>query len=916
MLAPGTRLGPYEITAKLGEGGMGEVYRATDTKLKREVAIKVLPPDFGADSERLARFEREAHLLAQLQHPGIAAIFGLEESEGTLALVLELVEGPTLAERMESGALPVEESIGLARQIAEALEEAHEKGIVHRDLKPQNIKASLAGKVKVLDFGLAKAVDPQSGFSSAREMANSPTVTFGGTREGVILGTAAYMAPEQARGGSIDKRADIWAFGVVLYEMLAGERLFVEGSVVDTLSAVMRKPIDLDRLPPVVPRAVRRLVERCLERDPKRRLRDIGEARLVLEGAAVGGEEATRVASEPLVGSRSGWSARRGAAMALGAAVVGALLGAVIVSRLRPQRPGDPIRIHPLTYSGMDSDPSASPDGKLVAFTSHRDGRSRIWIRQIVGGGEAPLTEGPDGRARFSPDGASVLFVRDLGGNQAIYRISLVGGEPRRLLDNATAADWSPDGQRIVFARDRAGGAASFQLGVFDVTGGGERMLADLGKNLILAPRWSPDGRTIAFTTGSYSGADWEIRTIDVESGRMETVPSAEREPSMGGLAWSGTGESLFFVQSSSVMGDISGAGSRVLRADPKTGERQTLLWADGLSWTNSSSRQISQIDVLAPGRLLFDQRLRPQNLRESEIHGPDQAAGFRVLATGNTIDRQPVYSPDGRQILFSSNRGGNLDLWTIDRESGEIRQVTDGPEQDWDPAFTPDGKQIVWSSDRGTGHLEVWMANADGSGARQVSHDGFSAQNPNVTADGRWIVYWSGKPDATGMWKVHPDGSDSTLLIRTDPATVDVSPDGRYALYPDQDRLNLRNVLRVVEVENGAPVPFSIEVRYALGAPAIIWGRTRWAPDGRSIYFIGQNEQGLSGVFQQEFVPGRDTSATRRPVAGFASDLLTESFGISPDGSRIVLSTGRETASILIADGVPGAVPPVRKPS
>jgi serine/threonine-protein kinase len=289
MIAPGSRLGPYEITAKLGEGGMGEVYRATDTKLEREVAVKVLPAAFTEDEERLSRFEREAKLLAQLQHPNIASIYGLEESDGISALVMELVEGPTLAERLESGSLPLDESLSLARQIAEALEAAHEKGIVHRDLKPQNIKASIEGKVKVLDFGLAKAMDPALGSSAAADLArsptlmNSPTLTAAGTQLGLILGTAAYMAPEQARGGAVDKRADIWAFGVVLYEMLSGRAVFLSDTVPDTLAAVLTREIDFAALPAATPPAIRRLLRRCLERKPARRLRDIGDARLVID---------------------------------------------------------------------------------------------------------------------------------------------------------------------------------------------------------------------------------------------------------------------------------------------------------------------------------------------------------------------------------------------------------------------------------------------------------------------------------------------------------------------------------------------------------------------------------------------------------------------------------------------------------
>jgi serine/threonine protein kinase/tetratricopeptide (TPR) repeat protein len=301
-IAPGTRLGPYEILAKLGEGGMGEVWRARDTTLGRDVALKTLPAEFGDDRDRLARFEREARLLASLNHPNIAQVYGLEASGTTRALVMELVEGATLAERLAHGPLPLGDCVAVALQIAKALEEAHEKGIVHRDLKPQNVKAPTGGRVKVLDFGLAKAVDRiASSTTSPTDLAHSPTITFGGTREGMILGTAAYMAPEQARGGAFDRRVDIWAFGVVLYEMLTGERLFAEASLVDTLSAVMRKEIDFGRLPASLPASLRELLRRCLERDPLRRLRDIGEARVLLASLseARSGSSQTAAAARP-----------------------------------------------------------------------------------------------------------------------------------------------------------------------------------------------------------------------------------------------------------------------------------------------------------------------------------------------------------------------------------------------------------------------------------------------------------------------------------------------------------------------------------------------------------------------------------------------------------------------------------------
>jgi Tol biopolymer transport system component len=322
----------------------------------------------------------------------------------------------------------------------------------------------------------------------------------------------------------------------------------------------------------------------------------------------------------------------------------------------------------------------------------------------------------------------------------------------------------------------------------------------------------------------------------------------------------------------------------------------------------------ISNCDVLSPGRLLIAMRKHRQNLRELSLGRPTAEAGPRLLTEGSSIDRQPTYSPDGRRVMFSSNRNGNLDLWLLDLAGGALRQLTDDAAQDWDPGFTPDGKHILWDNDRG-GHLEVWIANADGSGARQLTRDGKDAENPTETADGNWVVYWSGNPEKFGIWKVHPNGSGAARLIEGSAVGTDVSPDGRYVLYANQEQSNLRCVIRFIEVETGRVVPFTIVVPYTLAAPGIIYGRGRWARDGRSIYYIGQNAAGLSGVFRQEFSPGRDTSTTRRQVAGFSPEYVTESLGISPDGSKITISTGDEFATIMLAEGVSGAEPPRRNP-
>jgi eukaryotic-like serine/threonine-protein kinase len=459
-VATGTRFGSYNVTGRLGEGGMGEVFRATDSKLKREVAIKVLPAEFTEDRERLARFEREAQLLAQLHHPNIASIFGLEESDGVRALVMELVEGPTLAERLAGGRLPLEECLSIARQIAEALEEAHSKGIVHRDLKPQNVKAPVDGKVKVLDFGLAKAMDPPGSAAAADlghspTLMNSPTMTAAqGTRMGVILGTAAYMSPEQARGGAVDKRADIWAFGVVLFEILSGRTLFAAETVSDTLAGVLKTEVDFGALPAATPPALRQLLRRCLERNPKNRLHDIADARLVLDDLIAGrtGDEAREAVAVPARRTATSTAAWVAALLLVGAAAGFAGWQA----RPRGAGPAEPLRLSIQLAAeqeilvGGNSILAFSPDGGSLVFAGRSGGRQTLFRRDLGGAVAVPIpgTDGADGPF-ISPDGQWIGFVS--GGN--LMKVAAEGGRPFRISDwrGSSGAMWLPDGT-IVFA--------------------------------------------------------------------------------------------------------------------------------------------------------------------------------------------------------------------------------------------------------------------------------------------------------------------------------------------------------------------------------------------------------------------------------------------------------------------------------
>ena len=439
-MTPGTRLGPYEIVSSLGAGGMGQVYRATDTTLGRQVAIKILPDAFAGDAERLARFEREAKTLASLNHPHIAAIYGFEKSAGMYALVMELVEGEDLSQRIAGSAIPIDEALPIAGQVAEALEAAHEQGIVHRDLKPANIKLRADGTVKVLDFGLAKSVQGLSAVApggakadgTGADALNSPTFMSPAaiTTGGMILGTAAYMAPEQARGKPVDKRADIWAFGLVLYEMVVGRTAFAGDTISDVLAAVLTREPDWTALPATTPTSIKRLLGRCLEKDPKRRLRDIGDARLEIDeairepnGGAVAIDAARRV--QPFA-----WAA---AGFAVAAIALVSLAASGVWPRPRPSE-ARPLRLSIVHTEGSEvGAPAISPNGRRVAYRARRsDGMPLLWVRDLASGEAQPLAGTEDASLPFwSPDSSDLGFFSGV----SLKRVSAAGGPVRILVD-------------------------------------------------------------------------------------------------------------------------------------------------------------------------------------------------------------------------------------------------------------------------------------------------------------------------------------------------------------------------------------------------------------------------------------------------------------------------------------------------
>ncbi len=910
----GQTLNHYEIIEKLGQGGIGDVYRARDTKLGRDVALKVLPETLTADPARHARFHREAQLLAAFEHPHVASIYSLEDDGDIHFLVLELVEGEDLSTRLQRGPIPPDEAMEVARQVAEALEAAHAKDIIHRDLKPANIKLTPAGQAMVLDFGLAKVREDSAAQDDQTILSDSPTIAPDMTREGTVLGTAAYMSPEQARGHQVDERTDIWAFGCVFYEMLTGKAAFRGDSVSDILASVLRSEPDPASLPAALPVAVRRLLRRCLRKDKKQRLHHIADARIAIEDTLVENDPSgisdlsafgAVMANDSTLSTATAGGGRRPWPMVL--AVLGWLTAIALAIVLWPQNTiqHQPTRLDSLTFSGRDWAPDASPDGSMIAFVSDRDGHhSRIWLKQLSGGAEAPLTVGPDDLPRFSPDGSQVLFVRDEGGVRNLYRQSVVGGQPRKLLGDVLEADWSPDGTEVAFIRMASeDGDNLFYVGAADVQTGHERILTRILNRTSYGIRWAPDGQYIALCLTSLTGNVAEassLSLIDSETGVVERLEITNWWGPFTAPDWSPSGRSLVVGQAADVLAHVSDSPCQVMEYDLDSDQTRPLFWLP--LRLPRGGWGFSSLAILDTDRLVIDEETGLAELHEYSIEDGTVSATPKVLTRSLGRDRQPAYSPDGKQIVFSSNRNGNIDLWTLDRTTGVIHQLTDDPSDDWDPAFTPDGQRVLWSSSR-SGSLEIWGANADGSQARQITQDGVDAENPTMTRDGQWIVYSSNNDTKRGIWKIRPDGSEATRIVDVSSLLPEVSPDGRHALYVVFHSLNFQ--VRVVEIETGRVVPFVIDVATVERHQTVTFGRARWSADGSAIIFVSQNQDGDIGLHIQDFSPELDTLDSRRELMGFGSITAVESMGLSPDGRSLTVSATSQRLVLKLASHV-----------
>ena len=853
-LAPGFEFGSYRIIGPLDAGGMGEVYRALDTRLRREVAVKVLPKALSDDPERVARLEREARLLAALNHPHIATIHGLEVVGGMHALVMELIEGPTLADRLSSGPLALNVALELARQIAEALEAAHEKGIIHRDLKPANIKFTAGGTVKVLDFGLAKAMaeDP-------RDFSMATAVAAAATREGVIAGTPGYMSPEQARGQSVDKRSDVWAFGCVVYEMLTARPVFGRATMAETMAAILEREPDWERLPPDVPASIRRMLRRCLDRDPRRRLHHIADARIEIEDAAHDPAES----ASPLVAASSRRRERMlGISTAVLALGIAAALGAWL---LRSPADVPELRVVEIT-TPRTSDPwsfALSPDGRRIAFVADHEGQPTLWVRALDAA-SAQALPGTEGARRpfWSPDTRSIGFFT----TGELKRIEARGGSVQTLATaiGGTTAAWGPDGT-ILFSitaarslrRVNASGGAVEAATTPSAESPGHRH-----------PQLLPGGRQFLF----FAGGPDAVRGVylgSLESSEVVRLLASDTQGAYVPPGW------LLFVRQGTLLAQRFDLARRMLSGEPIT-------IADSVAiepTTGAGAFSTSDVGVMAyragrPSVTRLSWFDRSGNALGT-IGSPDQA-GLSNLRL----------SPDGRRVAAERTLQNETDLWLLDSTRQTRFTRGSGESMTRLPVWSPDGGRIAFESIE-SGSVKLSVRPSTGGGIEEVL---FESPEPKIpcdwSPDGRFLLYYVPDPKTgTDLW-VLPLGTRAPFVFLKTEQNENwgqFSPDGRWVAYQSTDTGRYEIYVRPFPAAGG---------QFPISTAGGVY--PRWSRDGKELYYIAPDAKMMAVPIRATatmFEAGVPTTLfqTRRVGDGLNVIGTSHQYDVSRDGRFLV---------------------------
>lgn len=870
----GTRVGPYQILSSIGVGGMGEVYRARDLKLGRDVAIKILPEAFAGDAARMVRFQREAKVLASLNHPNIATIHGLEDSDSRHALVMELVEGPTLADRLEQGPIPVKEALRIMRQITDAFEYAHERGIVHRDLKPANLKVTNDDAVKVLDFGLAKAMEVNGlpsesmhvsdllhrmenlleGETKATDIPNSPTLSEMMTRPGILLGTAAYMSPEQAKAKPVDRRADIWALGCVLYEMLTGKKAFRGESITDVLASIIKEEPDWSLLPVSTPMRVRVLLQRCLQKDPKQRLRDIGDARISLDEVLSG-------APEPVVGalvSASHWHQTLPWVIAGISAVALAIALWAPWRQDRIEEPSNQFAILPpdkATFGPNVGEPAISPDGRQLVFTATDARGTSLWLRPLDSLDAHPLAGTEDAEWPFwSPDSRSIGFFEH--GN--LQKMDLHGGPPQTIAENNSypvGATWGTAGV-IAFTPHVE------RLYQVPAGGGEAKPIYQLGNTEVL-PSFLPDGRHFLFAraSGPRQGSVY-VGALDSQEAKL--ILSDGTSPvyaTPGYLLFRRNGTLMaqpFDLATLSASGDPSSIADGV--GSFNVSENGTLIYARGLAdmthlvWVDRTGKQI-----------------------------------LEAAPPGDYSDMQ--LSPDGKRVAFDGSLNGNMSIWVRDLERGIQSRLTF--QKSNVPQWSPDSSTVAFAWVGSGGLVDLGERPSNMSEAEKVVA---KLSAPPImfpsdwSPDGRYLVYYRTDTNSrVQLWILPMFGAQKPFAFlhsEFNQSQGQFSPDGKWMAYVSDES----GVPQIYVTS--FPNPSGIRQISAAGG-----SQPRWRRDGKELFYLA-----IDGQLMAVTVKIGQTFEVEAPRVLFQTRLpaveLRQTYSVSPDGQKFLLALPAETAS------------------
>ena len=920
-VAPGTRLGQYEILSPLGAGGMGEVYRARDTRLGREAAVKILHLDISGDDEKLRRFEQEARAASALNHPNILTVYEVGHADSVSFIATELIDGETLRLRMTREPLTLREALDISIQIVSALAAAHRAGVVHRDVKPENVMVREDGIVKVLDFGLAKLGEGVGG-QSQRVDTEAETRGLVQTAPGVVMGTVQYMSPEQARGVRTDARTDVFSLGVVLYEMLTGRRPFGGETKSDVLAAVlMVEPKPITDYFPEAPAELSRIVSKTLRKDREERyqtskelhvdLRSLrqdldiearmgnptpldlsraasagrGDGRTTRSRAAAAGtapaaspETFPSTISELLIGEVK----RHPRRVALTAGVVVLIVAALgfglykLIQSLRRPASFQTMRLTKLTHEGNveEMEVVISPDGKQVAYVTKDEGQRSLWVRQVGAAGNVqivPPSPNDYYGLTFSPDGDYVYYVVfDRPEFPVLYRVpSLGGGPPRKLVEDALGpVTFSPDGRRMAFIR------GNHTLMIADADGGGVQALsARPGGEIWQRPAWSPDGSKIACGVFSKDGNVWRIVEVSVKDGSEKTI-SPQKWVAVLGIVWLPEGDGLL----------INGRGPE---------SRQLQVWL--LSYPGGEASRVTNdlssyvgLSLTADGRTLASvQSERLVNLWVAPEASADLARRITFEAGKDEGLSGLSWTPDGR-IVYAARAADGEDIWIVGEDGRDPRQLTANSRVNRSPSVTPDGRHVVFVSNR-TGNNQIWRMDIDGGNPVQLTDGPGAANRPHCSPDGKWVVYQLSVERALTIWKVPVDGGDPVQLTDVNSTRPAFSPDGQFVVCDyGEAKPDSQIKLAVIPAEGGPPVRL-------LDNPAAVNSiGLRWTPDGHGIVYIDSRDR-VYNLWSQPLDGGPPIQLTN-----FKTDQIFQ-FDWSRDGKRLAMGRGREGSDVVL---------------